>query len=107
MRYGEANRIQAELLFCALGAGFVIGVLYGVLMLLRRLFRHSFAAVAVEDALFCVAAAFLTFLFLFDCNSGTVRTYLLLSECAGFLAVRASVGKIIAKKHKKHLQGPS
>ena len=97
MRYGEANRVQALILFCALGVGFLNGLAYAALMLLRRFVRHSVFAVAAEDVLFCVAAAILSFLFLLDYNCGTVRFYLLLTEFAGFSAVRASTAKIISK----------
>ena len=97
MRYGEENLLQVRVLFCALGAGFLLGLLYAVLMLLRRLIRHSAAAVAAEDIIYCVAAAFLTFMFLLDYNRGQVRCYLLLSQLAGFLAVRAAAAKMIAK----------
>lgn len=108
MKYGTPHRVQAQLLFLALGAGFLLGLLYAVLMLLRALLRHSDAAVAAEDIAFCVAAAFGTFLFLLDANGGTVRLYLLLSETAGFWTVRMAASKITAKimikKQKKRLQ---
>lgn len=100
MKYGEPNRIQWELLLYSLGAGFLLGLCYAMLMLLRAAVRHSAAAVAVEDVLFCVASAFFTFLFLLDYNSGVVRFYLIAAESAGFLAVRTAVGKIIRKIQK-------
>ena len=101
MRYGEPNRIQAEILFCALGVGFILGVMYAGWMLLRVCIRHSATAVAVEDVVYCIAAAIITFLFLMDYNSGAVRFYLLSAECLSFLAVRTAALKIVSKLQKK------
>ncbi len=101
MRYGEANRIQVELVFCALGVGFLLGLVYAALMILRRFLRHSVVAVAAEDVLFCLVSSILTFIFLLDYNSGTVRLYLLLSQFVGFLSVRAAAAEFIAKSRKK------
>lgn len=101
MRFGEPNRLQPELLFFALGAGVLIGLLYATLMLLRRLIRHGAVAVAVEDVLFCAAGSVLTFIFLLDRNSGVVRFYWLAAECVGFLCVNAAAAKIFQKNRKK------
>lgn len=108
MSYGEKNGVQARLAFYALGAGFLMGALYALLMGLRRLTPHSVLLTAAEDVLFCVTASLATFLFLLECCDGTVRLYLILSEASGFLTVRtaaaeiiAGTRKIIAKKPKK------
>ena len=105
MIYGLRNGVQAELVFCALGAGFWIGLLYAFLMLLRACVRHNAAVVAAEDVLFFTAAAFLTFVFLLDRNYGIVRGYLIAAETAGFLTVRAAAAKIISKITKNACNG--
>lgn len=104
MRFGDPNLLQPELLFFALGTGFLVGVLYALLMLLRRLIPHGAIALAVEDVLFCAAAAVMTFLFLLDRNSGVVRAYWLATECAGFFCVRIAAAKIFQKNQKKSCQ---
>lgn len=101
MSYGDKNGLQAQLLFYALGVGFLLGLLYAVQMAFRRLFRHSVILTAVEDVLFCLAAAFITFVFLLEYNNGNVRVYLILSEIVGLLAVRTAAAKIIVKSPKK------
>ena len=106
MRYGEPNRIQWELLFCALGAGFLLGLCFAALTPLRAKLRRP-AAKAAADVLFCVFSAFLTFAFLLDYGGGTVRSYLLAAQFAGFFAVRAAARKIIVKLRKKRLQESS
>ena len=107
MIYGEKNRVQAELALYALGVGFLIGLIYVFLSPFRSFLRRRPPALFAGDALYCVAAAFVTFLFLLDYNSGVVRVYLLAAEEAGFLTARAVFSgamKIIAKKQKKRLQ---
>ena len=101
MSYGEKNGIQAILACCALGVGFLVGLLYAIPMALRRCVRHSAVLTAAEDIVFCVAAAFITFLFFLEFNGGTVRAYLILSEAVGFFTVRTATAKIIAKTQKK------
>ncbi|MBQ6065693.1 MAG: spore cortex biosynthesis protein YabQ [Clostridia bacterium] len=97
MTYGVRNRLQTEVFLYAFGAGFLIGLFFAVLMLLRKLFRHSTGAVIAEDVCFCVIAALLSFLFLFDFNNGCVRLNLILSEFSGFLCVRIPAAKILSK----------
>ena len=100
MRYGLPNRLQWEILFYATGVGFLLGILYAGLMLLRAVVRHWAAVTAVEDVSFCVVSVFLSFIFLLDYNGGTVRIYLLLAEAVGFFAVRSAAAKIIVKMRK-------
>ncbi len=100
MSYGEKNGVQARLALYALGVGVLVGALYALLTGLRRLTARSVLLTAAEDVLFCVTAALATFLFLLEFSDGTVRVYLILSETAGFLAVRAAGEKIIAKTKK-------
>lgn len=104
MTYGVRNRLQTEVFLYAFGAGFLIGLLFAGLMVLRKLFRHSTGAVIAEDVVYCVFAAFFTFLFLFDFNNGNVRFNLILSELLGFLCVRLPFAKILSKKDKNSLQ---
>lgn len=104
MSYGVRNRLQTEIFLYAIGAGFLLGLFYAVLMLLRKLFRHHTGVVIAEDVLFCVLAAFFTFLFLFDFNNGRVRCNLILSELLGFLSVYLPFAKILSKKDKNSLQ---
>lgn len=97
MRYGDKNRLQAELFLYALGAGFLIGTLYAGLMFLRKLFPHRTATVIAEDILFFIIAALFSFIFLLDYNSGCVRMNLIVSECVGFCFIRGAASKIIRK----------
>ena len=97
MRYGEPNRLQWEILLYSLGTGFLLGLGYAGLMALRAKVRHSAAATAAEDVIYCVIAAFVTFTFLLAYNDGSVRIYLLLSEAVGWTAVRNAAAKIILK----------
>ena len=55
------------------GAGLTFG--YDVLRSLRRAFRHSMAAVSVEDFLFWLSAGFLTFCLAFFRTDGVIRGY--------------------------------
>ena len=104
MMYGVKNRLQSELFLYAFGAGFLIGLIYAGLLLLRRLICHHDASIALEDILIFILGAFLSFIFLLDFNNGILRINLILSECLGFLAAHAAAKKILSKKHKNHLQ---
>ena len=106
MIYGAKNRLQGELALYALGVGFLIGLCYALFRLTAGRFLRRKAALFAADAVFCVIASLVTFLFLLDYNGGTVRMYLLAAEAAGFLTARAaaaSVTKIFSKNRKKSL----
>lgn len=81
------NQIITFLLSIVLG--FLICALYDIFRSLRKIGLNSFAATFVEDILFWIVSAFITFLFLLSRTNGEPRGYVLLAALLGFLVFRS------------------
>ena len=71
--------------------GAILCVLYDVMRAVRGAAHHNKLAVFLEDILFWVISAILTFLFLLARTCGVFRGYVAFSMAAGFLIARSTV----------------
>lgn len=79
----------------ALGMGFLLGILYDLIRIIRISISRGKVAVIVCDIIFCAIACLCTFLFCLTVNEGEIRLYLVLGEVAGFFTYYFSLGAII------------
>lgn len=84
-------------------SGMTVYSFYRCLALLRRLIRHSPAAVEAEDFLFWTATAVYTFVQIYHTNNGRVRWYYILGLVLGVLLM--TVLSKTARKLRKKLYG--
>ena len=94
---GIANDWQLISLFLAAGLGFLFGLVFDILRVLRETFRFSAVAVFAQDVLFCVASALVLFFFLLPITGGEVRGYLLCGVLAGAVAYVSTVGRALPR----------
>lgn len=79
----------------AVGVGAVLCLIYDFFRILRIGFRSKTATVLVQDLLFALLAALITFsLLLLRCN-GRLRMYVFAGELFGFLFCRFTVSRIL------------
>lgn len=90
---------QSTAFLCAVVPGVILGVLYGVVRLLRVLFDFSNAVTFISDVLFMLAASVLTFLYSLAFLSGYVRLYFLPAILFGFLLYRLTLGKLLCRMY--------
>lgn len=83
--YGFPEEVQVRSLFYFLGAGFLAGVLYDALRMLRLAFSSDRAAVYLSDCLFAVAFAGMIFCTSMAVCCGELHFFMLLAAAAGFL----------------------
>ncbi len=74
------------------GMGFLLGMAYEGLRLLRTLLRPPKAAVFLGDVGYCLLCAPAVFLFLLAVADGRLRAAALVGLAAGFFACRATLG---------------
>lgn len=77
------------------GAGFILGAYYDIFRLARLIFKPGKTAVFLQDLLFFITAAFMTYLFFLAVADGAVRWVLLVWILVGFFAWRATVGRVV------------
>lgn len=81
--FGLPHAVQFFLFFKSLGLGMVTGFVCLFFCLLRGLIPHKSVAVFFEDVLFFCVSALLLYYFLFTCNAGIPRLYLLAGDFSG------------------------
>lgn len=84
MTYGFALSQQLELFFYALGFGFLLGILYRLVMTVREEISDKKAAVVAGDIIFSILATVFVFCFLLIYADGQVRLIALFADAVGF-----------------------
>lgn len=93
MEFGNLLQIDAFLYAC--GLGFWIGLYYEMFRTLRLLLPPSVCACFVQDLLFCLSSAVLTFFGFLAIADGNMYPYLFVGETVGFLAFYYTVGRVL------------
>ncbi|GHU53853.1 hypothetical protein AGMMS49975_13070 [Clostridia bacterium] len=76
-------KTQVVLFFTAILAGGAMGVMYDFFKISRRLIKHSDLAVAFEDVLYWILAAFFMFCTALFRNNGEIRGFLIIGAFCG------------------------
>ena len=92
---GFTGGSQLYELFLSCGCGFLLGAYYDVFRLLRVMLPCRRWTVFVQDVVFFVTAAVITFLFDLTLTGGLLRFYLFVGLAAGFLAYRFTLGRLV------------
>ena len=93
--FGLGVAFQLDVFLKSLGVGLLCGLLYSCFQGLRACGLRGRAAVFLQDVLFSVSAAFLTFFFLLEADFGQIRFFLLAGEGGGFLLWYLFPGQVI------------
>lgn len=99
--YGLSLAQQTKGFLLALGMGFILGILYDIIRIIRISISRGRIAVIICDIFFCVLACFCTFLFCLTINEGEIRLFLILGELVGFFTYYFSLGAIIFSYSEK------
>lgn len=79
------------------GMGFILGLLYDAFRIVRRSFFSKSIFVLIQDLLFWIMSAFLTFVFVLSVNHGEVRGYIFLGEIIGFVIYYFTFSSLVLK----------
>ncbi|MCL2194661.1 MAG: spore cortex biosynthesis protein YabQ, partial [Oscillospiraceae bacterium] len=88
---------QTRLFFASLGFGFVLGVLYELLRLVRRLLRPqaSWGYLLVQDLLYAFVCTMLAFYFFLGIGDGLLRGYTLVGLALGWALYMLTLGQLL------------
>ena len=95
MEFTDAEQLRQLFLSC--GLGFLLGAYYDVFRVLRLILKKGKLSYFVQDILFFVTAAVVTFLFSLAVMNGQLRFYLFLGEIVGFTAYYFTVGVVVMR----------
>ena len=88
---------QVVIFLYAVLCGLIIGVLNEPFRFLRYSGFNSKTDVFIQDIIFMIISAFITFFFSLCYNKGDVRFFILVGELFGFLLFRYTIGLITGK----------
>lgn len=91
---------QTEIFLWSVVFGFALGAFYDIFRILRLIIPTGTIAAFIEDTLFWLIAAFSTFLFILNINSGEIRWYILFGIFAGALIYHVSLGALVVRFSK-------
>ena len=91
--------LSSQLLSLGISAlvGLALAVVYDVFRVTRILFRTGKIAMYVQDILYGIAAAFITFLLALAVNSGEIRFYIIGGELIGMAVYFLTLGRITVR----------
>lgn len=85
---------QMLTLLYSLCLGVILCIFYDVFRAFHKAGFNSPIQVFIGDILYCVAAAFVTFLFLLSRTNGEIRGYVLASALIGFIITRLTLSRV-------------
>ncbi len=94
---------EGEIFLYAALAGITVLCAYNILMLFRRLIRHSASVTGAEDVIFWIGASVYIFCKMYDTTYGAIRWFFVIGLLCGAGAARLLirlVSKILAKIEK-------
>jgi spore cortex biosynthesis protein YabQ len=91
---------QSGLLLTACLLGFVLGAVYDIFRIARVVVRSGCLIVIVQDILFWLLCATVTFVFLLIQNNGRVRVLVIVSEGIGAALYYYTIGVFVLRKVK-------
>lgn len=92
---GFTLQAQTVTFLISVSVGFLLCLCYDMFKILRMSVKHSTLAFFIEDIIYSVLAAFVTFIFLLSQTGGRVRSYVLLGELLGFFLFRLTLSRAI------------
>lgn len=108
--YIEDISAQLNVFLYSVGFGFLLGLLYDILKIIRVLIIKSNRAVIIQDVVYFLLCSLLTFLFLLVVNNGKFRFNVFVALAFGFFVYYLTLGRFsvgfvvsIAGKCKKTL----
>lgn len=100
----QGLRVEGMAFLTALLTGMTAACAYLCIRKLRRVIRHSRAAVTAEDGLYWIAASLYVFVQMYHTSSGSIRWYFIIGAGLGILLFFLSgrlIGKMISERRKK------
>lgn len=92
---------QTKGFLLSLGFGFLMGILYDLVRIVRISISKRKTAIIVFDLIYCVFLGFCSYIFFLVVNEGDIRAFLLLGEGIGFAIYYFSLGVAVFTASEK------
>ncbi len=92
---------QTKGFLLSLGFGFLMGILYDLVRIVRISISKSKKLILIFDLLYCIFLGFCSYIFFLVVNEGDIRGFLLLGEGIGFAIYYFSLGIVVFTASEK------
>lgn len=92
--YIDNISVQVTVFLYSVGFGFFLGFLYDIFKLIRITVIKNNKAVLLQDIVYFILSAFLTYIFLMIINSGRFRLHVFFALVCGFTVYYLTVGRM-------------
>ena len=92
---------QTKGFLLSLGFGFLMGILYDLVRIVRISISKSKKLILIFDLLYCIFLGFCSYIFFLVVNEGDIRGFLLLGEGIGFAIYYFSLGIVVFAASEK------
>ena len=75
--------------------GIIITFMYDGFIIMRRLIRHSYFLISLEDMVFWIACAIGVFYMLYEENNGILRWFAVFGAALGMIAYKKSISSLV------------
>lgn len=84
--------------------GVIMGLVYDLFRIIRRIVPHNKIIVSLEDIVFWLTSSFLVFEYIFKANSGTLRGFIFIGLCMGIVLYLLTLSQLIVSNMSKFLR---
>ena len=98
MEYVIENQTMTFLMSVVLGAA--LSAFYDVFRILRIAFRTPKWVVVIQDIIYFIICAVITFMFLLNNNYGMVRAFVIIGEILGWIIYYLTLGNLVIRLSK-------
>lgn len=88
---------QTHVFLMCIGFGFVLGIFYDLVRLIRKTFFPLKKALIIQDILYCVISTFAVFCFLLCINNGEARFFTFLGLAFGWVIYYFTFGVLVVR----------
>lgn len=91
---------QTLLFFEAILLGMILALFFDIFRILRIGFNFPMGVIILEDVLFFIVSAVITYLFMLSTIYGQVRGFIIIGETMGFVIYYFTIGKLVISASK-------
>ncbi len=95
--YIQTPAQQTYVFLMCIGFGFILGLFYDFVRMIRKSFSNSKRSILLQDILYCVISTFAVFCFLLCCNDGEIRFFVLFGLASGWVIYYFTFGSLVVR----------
>ncbi|OGO86230.1 MAG: hypothetical protein A2Y22_07235 [Clostridiales bacterium GWD2_32_59] len=88
---------ELNVFLLVLCVGFFLGIIYDLIRIVRRVYKHNIFAINIEDSIFWIVTIFILFEFLKYKNSGEFRGFILIGCIIGVILYFYLLSNVLSK----------